>query len=564
MRYWVLAGWFACTVATSTPQASRTLHGELWAGTILRLHAVVTDGAGKSISQSNPAEVRVGQMVRWRVEYETMPYATTDRDAWFTLLVQNRGNGVDTLLPKLGSLEPPDATPWELRLYEALTPDQAFGGAPQVEETLTPLDPGKQRRLFLLARAPGDRNTDGVFVYWKAGSLADPSLWLERNFVAGMEATRNPISSATSWSNYPLAVPPALIEGRMWWVASSGSDARVFFTPQPLAVAGTFSNNIQVGAKLIGLQPSGRGLFTNEWLYIVSTNGLVGAFPLSQLNQTVSLSPVWLNLPFPVRANLSPVSDGVRLFFAGISDQVLLFDPLSGQTLILLPPTDSPITAMYALPDRIVVVARANGMFEIVQDGVRQRSNVRLPSAGTAPLTGVAYDTRRSTLLVSAGTRVGSYNFYSGQWLWMVNLGATVVGAPAYDFFTDSCYLLTAGGQVYALDSASGTIRPFYPQFCFNGLIQKATLTTLARQDRKVSYLYAQVQYADGTNEVRMITAVNPFNRFVSSVIPSGAVIGDYWLATGDTANDLLVAWCWRGVVVNGTQRGAFYAFRPR
>ncbi|MER3559539.1 MAG: hypothetical protein C4336_08940 [Armatimonadota bacterium] len=123
---------------------------------------------------------------------------------------------------------------------------------------------------------------------------------------------------------------------------------------------------------------------------------------------------------------------------------------------------------------------------------------------------------------------------------------------------------MTAGGQVYALDSASGTIRPFYPQLGFNGLIQKATLTTLSRQDRKVSYLYAQVQSADGTNEVRMVTAVNPFNRFVSSVIPPGAKIGDYWLATGDTANDLLVAWCWRGVVVNGTERGAFYTFRPR
>lgn len=60
MRYWVLAGWFTCTVATSTPQAPRTPHGELWAGTTLRLHAVVTDGAGKSISQSNPAEVRGG------------------------------------------------------------------------------------------------------------------------------------------------------------------------------------------------------------------------------------------------------------------------------------------------------------------------------------------------------------------------------------------------------------------------------------------------------------------------------------------------------------------------
>lgn len=56
-----------------------------------------------------------------------------------------------------------------------------------------------------------------------------------------------------------------------------------------------------------------------------------------------------LGLPFPARTNLSPVSDEVRLFFAGISDQVLLFDPLSGQTLIQLPPTDSPIAAMYAL-----------------------------------------------------------------------------------------------------------------------------------------------------------------------------------------------------------------------
>ncbi|GIV11898.1 MAG: hypothetical protein KatS3mg021_0180 [Fimbriimonadales bacterium] len=128
MRQWALAGWLACATMLWAQQVPRTPSGELWAGTTLQLRAAVVNSSGSAVALSNPAEVRVRQVVRWRVEYESLPYGTTDRDAWFALLVQNRGNGYDTLLPKLNTLEAPDATPWQITLYEQLTPDQSFEG----------------------------------------------------------------------------------------------------------------------------------------------------------------------------------------------------------------------------------------------------------------------------------------------------------------------------------------------------------------------------------------------------------------------------------------------------
>lgn len=564
LKYLGLAGWLICMVCISASQTPRTPYGELWAGTTLQLGAMAFSSTGQTLALSRHAEVRVGRLVRWRVDYESMPFGTTDRDAWFTLLVENRGNAVDTLFTKLSSSESPDTSAWQLDLYEELSPEQTFNNARWVNESLTLFFPGEQRRLYLRARAPSDRNTDGVFIHLKAFSQQDPNFWFERVFVVGVEAVRNPNTNALTWGSYLFVAPPTLIAGRLWWVASSGNNARVFFTPQPLTETGSFANNIQVGAKLVNLQPSGHGIFAGDWLFLINLNGIVSAFPLSALSQTTSLQPTNLNLPALVRTNIAPVSDEVLVFFADITNQVIVFDPRSGISTTLLSPADSPIVRMYALPDRIVVVARADGAFEVIQNGVRMRGPVRFPYTGAIPISGVASDNRRGTLLVSAGTWLGCYNPRSNRWLWAVNLGAPIVAEPVYDYTTDSCYALTSGGVLYAFDSAGGTIRPLYPRQCFNGTISKATMTALARQDRKVSYVYVSARMTDGTNEVRMITALNPFNRFFSTNIPAGGQLGEGWLITGNSANDFLITWFWRGIFHNDTERSAFYVFRPR
>lgn len=564
MRHLALAGWIVCMVCISSAQTPRTPYGELWAGTTLQLGAIALSSTGQPLAISRPVEVRVGRLVRWRVDYESMPFGTTDSNAWFTLLVENRGNGVDTLFPKIHSMESPDTSAWQLDLYEELSPDQAFDSACRVSESLTLFFPGEQRRLYLRARAPSDRNTDGAFIYLKAFSQQDPNFWFERAFVAGVEAVRNPNTNALTWGNFLFVAPPTLIAGRLWWVASSSNDARVFFTPQPLTETGSFANNIQVGAKLVNLQPSGHGIFAGDWLFLVNLNGIVSAFPFSALSQTTSLQPTNLNLPALVRTNIAPVWDGASIFFCDITDQVIMFDPISGTSTAIIRPVDSPIVKMHALPARIVLVARANGVFEVIQNGTRVRDAVRFPYTGAIPISGIAYDSRRGTLLVSIGTWLGCYNPRSNRWLWAINLGAPIVAEPVYDYATDSCCALTSGGMLYALDSAGGTVRPLYPRQCFNGMISKATMTALARQDRKVSYVYVSAQMADGTTEVRMITASNPFNRFFSTAIPAGAQIGEGWLITGNSATDFLISWYQRGFFYNGTERGAFYAFRPR
>jgi len=89
-------------------------------------------------------------------------------------------------------------------------------------------------------------------------------------------------------------------------------------------------------------------------------------------------------------------------------------------------------------------------------------------------------------------------------------------------------------------------------------------LRAVTRADRKVPYIYLAAQLdMNGTLATRVfqVTAVNPFNRFYSTSVVDGAVLGDDLLFTGTTASDLMLVWCWSGGDGN---RGRFYGFRLR
>ncbi len=563
MRIVALAGILSLAPLSGGAQGLRTPNGELWAGTTLNLRAHATTSTGATIALSNEATIRVGQVVRWRMEYESSPYLTTSGEGWFTLKLTNRGNGIDQLSLSRTVWEGPETSPWRIDLYEQRTSEGTFANGSLLESLTAPFAPAEMRRLFVRLRPPSDRNTDGLWLSLVGRSVQNPNVQIHRDFIAGVEAQVGTATSATSWTNYPLPTAPQLVDGRLWWIAGSGTDRRAFFTPQPLRVSGTFSNNTRVGAKLTNFTPAGPGTVLGTRWYLTTTNGRIGFFEMSWLEQTGNLVPSWVPLPAGTLANpnIPLVTDGILLYFVDTQNRLGAYNPANNMTFFYPVMGTQTITYLYALPERIIVVCMSNGSFSLVREGVLTGQITSVPGAGSAPFVGFDLEPFNSLLFVGAGSRVGCLNLHTGRWLWVQNLNAPLASAPVYDSTTHTCYVLTTDGQLHSFEEYTGTPSPFYPQLVVDGLVTKAKLAVARQEKRKIGYVYLAAQTSDGTTHVRMVTAFNPLNRFTNTSIPAGATLGDFWLQTGEEPNDFMIAWCSNGA---GGVRGGFYAYRLR
>ncbi len=552
-------------VATTLAQPPRTPDGQLWAGTTLTLQAVATSASGQPLSLSNSAQVRVGQLVRWQWEHESPPYLTVPSgDGWLSVLVRNKGNGVDTLRLKTATSEGVGTTPWQINLYEQRDANDLFNEATAIGEEMSPFMPSESRRLFIQARPPSDRNTDGVFLTLKAMAVSN-SQWLNSlEFVAGIEASVSAHTTASTWQNYPLACPPQLLNGRLFWLAASGSDIRLFSTPQPLSTNSTFQNNIRYEAKVTGLLPSGRGTVVGARWYLFNTLGAIACFDWTQATGGATVAVQWLPLNgLLANPNLPLLSDGSRLYFALPNQHIGVYELATNVARVVLFTRTSPIVQLQALPNGLVFVGRADGRFDLLYQGVALASGIA--TNGSAGVTGAALDERRGNVIIVSGSWVGCYSPLRNLWLWQSSLHAPVITAPAYDVRTECVYLLTQDGWLYALNASAGDLCPLYPQPILTGVaLIKANIAVVNRSDRKVSYVYVAAQWAEnGTPKTRVmfITASNPFNRFYSLDVVDGALLGDSLLFTGDTPDALCLVWCWSG---NDPNRGRFYGFRLR
>lgn len=546
-------------------QTTRTPDGVLWAGTTLSLRAVASDSAGQPIALSNEAQVRVGQIVRWQWEYESPPYLTVPSwEGWFTMFVRNKGNGVDALRLKTATSEGADTSPWQVSLYEQLDASQLFGNATPINENTAPFMPSESRRLFINVRPPSNRNTDGVFLTLKMASVTNSQPLTPAEFVAGAESRVSAHTSFSSWANYPLASPPQLLNGRLFWVIANGSDMRFFSTPQPLNAESTFQNNTRYEAKLVGMMPAGQGTVVGNYWYLTSTIGFIAYFDWTQATGGVTASMQWLPTgELVANPNLPLISDGANLYFALTSQHIGVYTPASNALNTVLVTNPSPIVQMQMLPNSVLFVGREDGRFDLVWRGILLESGMVFSGSGS--ITGAALDERRGTLLIARGARIGCYRPLQRQWLWTANTHAPLISPPAYSPDTDSVYALTRDGWLYAFDASAGSPRPFYPQpIITDAPVAKANLSVLARSDRKVPYIYLAAQLDLGgalTTRVLQITTVNPFNRFYSTSVVDGAVLGDGLLFTGAGASDLMLVWCRSGGEGN---RGRFYGFRLR
>jgi hypothetical protein len=537
----------------------------LWAGSTFSLRAVATTREGRPLSVSNAATVTVGEVIRWRVVVEGEPALTVPgSEGWFTLLIQNRSNTVDALNLRIKTQESVDASPWSIALLEQREDGSGFSNGLLLTDSTSSLMPGESRRLFLRARPPGDRNTDGAWINWMGFSQRAPTLSFSRDFACGVEASRGTHTSTTTPSSHRIVGAPVLIQGRLHWLTWDGTLLRLYRTPNPLSVSTTFSNNTSLEARVHMPEPTHQTVLIGDRWYLLTRTGQIVFFLLSQAQGATTLSAQFINLPSGVTPdpNLPLVNCVGNLCFADRQNRIWVYDSATGLFTALPAFSNQPITHLTALGGNLLAVGRADGQVDIYRGATPVVVGFRVPGAGGQPVRSVGL--YHDLLILAVDNTLAIYNARTAKWLWVWTLDSAIVAPPVMDTRNKgACYALTEGGWLYGFALARGELLPLYPRRLFETWVTRAALACLTRADREVPYLYLQAELADNTVRTLFITANHPLNRFVNSTSLANAPIGSHWLFTGNTDQDLAVQWVSWGAG-SDANRGAFYAFRLR
>ncbi|MCS6919680.1 MAG: hypothetical protein NZM28_07915 [Fimbriimonadales bacterium] len=564
MRYLSICGLLAGMIGAGAAQPARTPDGTLWAGTTFSLRAIASIG-NQPVHLSNEASVSVGAVIQWRVLQET-PSAQTisGSEGWFTLLLTNRSNAVDSLALRLKSTESSDTSPWRFTLYEQREDGSGFTNGNLVTDATSPLMPGETRRLFLRANPPSDRNTDGAFLIWRGSSQRAPSVFAEHEFVVGMEASQGIHTSTTTSANLQIIGEPLLLHRRLYWLIWDGQTLRLHRTPNPLSAGVPFANNVSLEARISTTAPSHNTALVGDRWYFFTQSGRLMFFPLSQAQggATIAAQPVSLPTGVVPELNLPLIRVGDSLCFVDRQNRIWLVHSVTHLFTLVPSFSTQPITTLSPLNANLFAVGRSNGRVDVYMDSVPVGQGLHVPYATNQPVRFIGL--HESVLTVVAGNTLGVYRSDTAKWLWWHTLDSQAVAPPVCDLQTETCYILTASGQLYGFDLWNGDLAPLYPQQLFGeATVSRAALSCVARTDREVPYLYLQAQLSDGSVRTLLITARNPLNRFVNTQIPAGASIGTRWIITDTSAQGLAINWASSGAG-NDRTRGALYGFPLR
>ncbi len=557
--------------------ALRTPHGMLWAGTTFVLQATVSQGT-TLLGVSGQAQVRVGQIYRWQMQ--AMPPAgqsVSSGRGLFAFQLTNLGNGYDRPQFIRWQEELTETQVWWITLFEdrngSGTVDNGDG---QIEGQGSLLMPAGGMTYLLRATPPASSiPTDGVWLGVAARSISSSGGYLTAEYVAGALRSINPHSRGYSYSGYVMYVPAAFYEGRVFWMGTDSSNrTRIFYTPNRIdQPGGTLSNNRALYGLTLNFVPSGFSVVVGNGWFVGTSDGRLLRLDLARIlsGDTSSVPYQQVNLPSGIqpRLDLQPVIFNARLYVVG-SDNRLHAISSAGTWLTQSARPSSAVGSVSCPPlltSRTIVVGTSNGyvvVFDLVTGGIRLARQV-----GIEPVKSLAVTRDERYLLVQIGDRrLMAVTSTQGTTYWLVNLPEAVVSPLGYDAFTDSVLLLTRSGWLYAFHGATGTLRPHYPQQLFTGQpIQRATIATLRRADRKSPYAYVLAQQelsGSSATQARMamVTILNPYNRYdvpesqmgsQSEYLPSIAF-------TGDAVGSFCLV-CQKQAYAGSDQRGIVVAF---
>ncbi len=524
----------SCAFADSTG-ALRTPNGMLWANTTFTIRAQAK--FGNVSATSDPATLRVGQVVRWRTSL-TSPAGMTipSGNALFAVVAMNDGNGFDFLRLTPYQQELTDTTRWQVQLYEDLTGSGQVSGSRLVANSgvtgnSSLLAPGQSVQYLIRAVPPSSStHTDGVWT-GVGISFSNPNLaprWIGE-FVAGVHRTAGVHSRAWSYGDHPTLVTPILYQGRLFWMGTNSStqQTRIFYTTNSILEPNSSlnSNRSVYGRVLNAFVPTGFSVCVGESWFVGRDTTLVRiALPAVLANNTTADPFHTVSLPsgVQVRLDLQPFVYNHRLYVVGTDNRlhVIRADGTWASQSARPSATVGTVSCSPLLAGNSIYVGTQAGWilrFDLLTGAIAYSRQV-----SSQPIRSLQITQDGRYLLVQVGdTRLLGLMTQTLSTYWQLNMSSTVVAPLAYDEDTDTLLLFTQEGTLHALNARTGGMRPYYPQRLWTGEpFQRATLAVVRQQERKASYIYlvAQQRAGSGTQaRLMMVTLQNPYNRYEMS-----------------------------------------------
>jgi outer membrane protein assembly factor BamB len=554
--------------------ALRTPNGMLWAGTTFQLRASATANSNL-VAQSDAAQVRVGQVVRWqwRLESEHALSVPQGTDAVFRVRVVNDGNGWDNLTFGLARYEVERQQSWTVDLFENRAGDGQVSGSPSVNGAGSPIPPGGDMLYLVRMRPPSSSiPTDGALSQLLATPNGATQAQVLGEFMAGVVRSASVSARAGSYSSHTNFVPATLYQGRLFWMGTvpDTNETRVFFTSAPVneTQGSTLGNErIAYGRTLRNFRPMGFSVVLGDGWFTGLDNRLIRIdLPRVVANNTSSDPYTVVVFPAGVqpRLDLAPLVANGRLYVAGSDRRLHAISPDGvrvGQSAFL-PPQYGAFSTNLVQIGRVFYIGTDQGwvvQFDALTGALRTARRVSMQ-----PIHSLAPTLMGRGLLVRAGTRE-LYALQPSQMSvqWRRKFPEDLVSPVVASTQSEVGAVVDKQGRLFVFYTRFGFNMPLYPQPIFGDQqLASASVAIVRRAGREVGYVYVLGQLArEETNPqalARVVTLENPLNRleFGESTLHVGSRYHPNLLITGTQQGSYCLLTSLRAESSGGTVAG--------
>ena len=507
----------------------RTPNGMLWAGTTFQLRATATANSNL-VAQSDPAQVQVGQVVRWQWQVESpngisVPQGT---EAVFQVRLINDGNGWDSLTFTLEREELENRRNWTIELREAqrwgrlVLDNLGNGGAGSV------IRPGDEMLYLVCARTPAwNVPTDGVHMRLAARATDATQAQVLGEFVAGVRRDEWVRTRAWSSGDHTNLVPATLYQGRLFWMGTNPTtnDTRIFYTRDAVNAtqgSGLGNERLVYGRTLRNFRPMGFSVALGDGWFTGLDNQLIRIDLPRVVNNDTSSDPYTV-VAFPAgvqpRLDLAPLVANGRLYVAGSDRRLHAISPNGvrvGQSA-LLPPQYGAFSTNLVQIGRVFYIGTDRGwvvQFDAFTGALRTARRV-----STQPIHSLAPAFMGRGLLVRAGARE-LYALQPSQMSvqWRRKFPEDLVSPVVASTQSEVGAVVDKQGRLFVFHTRFGFNLPLYPQPIFGEQqLSSASIAIVRRAGRAVGYVYVLGQLAREENNpqalLRLVTLENPLNR---------------------------------------------------
>lgn len=508
--------------------APRTPNGLLWAGTTFQLRASATANSNL-VAQSDAAQVRVGQVVRWQWQLESANALSVPQgaDAVFRVRVVNDGNGWDNLTFGLARYEVEWQQNWTIDLFENRAGDGRVSGSPSVNGAGSPLPPSGDMLYLVRMRPPSSSiPTDGASSQLLATPNGATQAQVLGEFIAGVVRSASVPARAGSYSSHTNFVPATLYQGRLFWMGTDASDNTIIFRTRDAVEAtqgsGLGNERIAYGRTLRNFRPMGFSVVLGDGWFTGLGNQLIRIdLPRVVANNTSSDPYTVVVFPAGVqpRLDLAPLAANGRLYVAGSDRRLHAISPDGvrvGQSAFL-PPQYGAFSTNLVQIGRVFYIGTDQGwvvQFDALTGALRTARRVSMQ-----PIHSLAPTLMGRGLLVRAGSRE-LYALQPSQMSvqWRRAFTEDLVSPVVASTQSEVGAVVDKQGRLFVFHTRFGFNLPLYPQPIFGDQqLASASVAIVRRAGREVGYVYVLGQLArEETNPqalARVVTLENPLNR---------------------------------------------------